>query len=111
MWVDHLRRRHPSEELGELPVPASEPEATDTVASWLPSFVASLPEPYRTAVQRVDLDGVSQAELARELGISESGARSRVQRARVLLQGELLACCAVRWEDGEVVDIERRCGC
>ncbi|TNE88884.1 MAG: sigma-70 family RNA polymerase sigma factor [Deltaproteobacteria bacterium] len=111
VWIDHLRTRRVSAELPELASAADEPEATTEVASWLPSFVDALPEPYRTAVRRVDLDGLSQAELARELELSLSGARSRVQRGRAMLKGELLACCHVGWEEGEVVAIERQCGC
>lgn len=111
VWIDHLRRERPSELLEEQPVPATEPEATGAVAAWLPGFVGALPEPYRTAVRRVDLEGLSQADLARELQISQSGARSRVQRGRELLKGELLGCCAVEWSEGEVVDVQRRCGC
>lgn len=112
--VDRLRRRRPQLSLDEgpplpdpdLPEPG-ETDATETVASWLPAFVQALPEPYRTAVRRVDLEGASQAELARELGLSLSGARSRVQRGRARVRDLLLACCEVRFEDGEVSHIDR----
>ncbi len=112
VWVDHLRRRRPMDELPEITVePDNALEATETVAAWLPAFVEALPEPYREAVRRVDLGGLSQAQLAEQLGISPSGARARVQRGRAMLRGELEACCAVRWDEGEVSDVERRCGC
>jgi RNA polymerase sigma-70 factor (ECF subfamily) len=52
----------------------------------------------------VDLDEVSQAVFAEEAGLSPSGARTRVQRARRLLLASLQACCPVRFEEGEVVD-------
>ncbi len=116
--VDHIRRRRdqvPVEEDAAWQVPdgpAEEPGetvATEVVASWLPRFVEALDEPYRTAVRRVDLEGISQAELARELGLSLSGARTRVQRGRERVRELLLACCEVQFDRGEVSHVER-CG-
>jgi RNA polymerase sigma-70 factor (ECF subfamily) len=40
-----------------------------------------------------DFQGINQAEIARRLGISLSGAKSRVQRARKKLKELLLECC------------------
>lgn len=112
VWVDHLRRKRPSEPVGEIAVDADPVErATEHVAGWLPAFVDALAEPYREAVRLADLEGMSQADLADRLGLSSSGARTRVQRGRAMLKAELDACCTVRWEGGEVSDIERRCGC
>ena len=89
--IDHLRQRRPG---GELPEdlqagPEQILDATSTVAAWLPAFVAALPPPYDEAVRLADLEGLSQAEVARRLGLSPSGARSRVQRGRAKLK-ELL---------------------
>jgi RNA polymerase sigma-70 factor (ECF subfamily) len=103
--IDHLRTRRASTELPELATEATaDDDGTVEVASWLPAMLDGVPEPYRTAVRRVDLDGISQQELAAELGISASGARSRVQRGRKMLRETLLACCPVKFEGGEVVD-------
>jgi RNA polymerase sigma-70 factor (ECF subfamily) len=111
--VDHLRRRRPAAELPDDLVhePDAPTGATSTVASWLPAFVDALPEPYAQAVRWADLEGVSQAEVARRLGLSPSGARTRVQRGRAQLRELLLACCEVRFENGDVVDIRRRDEC
>ena len=113
VWVDHLRRSRPEEGEVEVAVPADlgEADATAWVAGWIPAFVDALPEPYRTAVRLADLEGMPQAALARRLELSPSGARTRVQRGRRLLRQALEACCLVRWSEGEVVDVERRCGC
>jgi RNA polymerase sigma-70 factor (ECF subfamily) len=46
-------------------------------------------------VRRVDLDGASQVALARELGLSQSGAKSRMQRGRTMLRNAFLRCCAI----------------
>ena len=109
--VDALRKRRPSAELPDLPFEDEDHGATHVVAGWLPGFVAALPEPYSEAVRLADLEGMSQAELARTLGLSPSGARSRVQRGREKLRELLLACCTVAFEGGDVTRLEPGCSC
>ena len=62
-----------------------------------------LPEEYRAALVW-DLNGVSQLEIAQRQNLSLSGAKSRVQRARGLLQREFERCCHYRFDhDGVLV--------
>jgi len=84
------------------------PDPTEVVAGWLPAMVDELPEPYRAAVRLSELEGMTQAELAKRLGLSASGARSRVQRGRKLLAERLDACCHIARQGAEVVDWHRR---
>lgn len=114
--VDEWRRAAPLEPLEEEPTqeaqePLVEPDAL--VAAWLPFIVASLPEPYREALELSELQGLSQAELAKRLGMSPSGARTRVQRGRNLLRQQLEACCEIAREGGQVLDWTPRdpCAC
>src|SRR5690606_23324295 len=77
--------------------PAAWPEATnltvyrgehdvhEEVLTWLVPMIAELPEGYAEAVRLADVEGLTQQELAERLGLSLSGAKSRVQRGRVLL--------------------------
>jgi RNA polymerase sigma-70 factor (ECF subfamily) len=119
--VDHLRKRREdlhedTDEQDVLTVPPDSPfpDPTAVVASWLPLYIEALAEPYREALRRTELLGHSQARLARDLGLSASGARSRVQRGRRLLREALEACCEIGWEGGEVVAVARRadpCAC
>lgn len=112
VWIDAARRERPHEELPPLLVEPDEPDATERVAGWLPFFVETLPPTYREAVRLSELEGLSQAEVARRLGLSASGARSRVQRGRRLLRQSLEDCCRIGFEGGEVVAIDpRSCGC
>lgn len=107
--VDYLRKQRPQAELEGLAAPESRRDTESAaVASWLPGFVEMLEEPYRTAVRRVDLDGISQAELARELGLSKSGARSRVQRGRAQVHALLQACCEVHFSQDAVQHVAPR---
>jgi RNA polymerase sigma-70 factor (ECF subfamily) len=58
-------------------------------------MIERLPPIYREALQLTDLDGVSQTAAAEQLGLSVSGMKARVQRARQQLRESLLTCCAV----------------
>lgn len=73
-------------------------------------MITRLPPLYRRAVAAVDLRGKRQVEAAREIGISVSGMKSRVQRRRKLLKEMLLDCCRFdldrRWR---VIDYQTRC--
>jgi RNA polymerase sigma-70 factor (ECF subfamily) len=102
--IDHYRTRHIHDPLGQAaelwPEPASVDyrpnQATRDLASCLQPLVAQLPEIYREALDRVDLAGQSHHAAAAEVGISTSGMKSRVQRARRQLRQLLTDCCAVQ---------------
>ena len=82
------------------PAPAAQldPEPAELrreLAACLSPLVVRLPPIYREALELVEFDGVSQVDAAAQLGISVSGAKARVQRARRQLREQLLACCEV----------------
>lgn len=106
--VDHYRAARPSEELPEeLTAPENEADAVRELAPCLTPLIAQLPEGYRTAIELSEIEGLTQQETAQRLGITLSGAKSRVQRGRAKLQEMLLACCAVeRDHRGAIVDYE-----
>ena len=82
------------------------------VAGWLPEMIAMLPAESREAVRLAEIDGRSQAQVAQELGLSLSGAKSRVQRGRAKLRELLLACCHLDLDrGGNVLDYHRKKGC
>ena len=72
-----------------------ESEAGEELARCIRPLLQRLPEPYRKAVARTDLEGTSQQQAAEEAGISLSGMKSRVQRGRAKLKEALLDCCSV----------------
>lgn len=113
--IDHVRRARPTASLEHEPAAPETPDddANATVASWLPGMVEALPEPYREAMRLSELMELSQAEVARRLGLSASGARTRVQRGRRLLAAQLRACCTFELDrSGGVVDWHRNAsGC
>jgi RNA polymerase sigma-70 factor (ECF subfamily) len=113
--IDHYRARRPADALpADLAAPGAEGSRTARaeLAGCLGPLVQALPEPYRDAVVLSELRGLTQRETARLLGISLSGAKSRVQRARHMLHERLLACCRVELDGrGAIVDYESRGGC
>ena len=87
----------------------SEPtrDALGEIAVCLTPMLNHLPEPYREALVLTDIEGMTQAELAKHLGISLSGAKSRVQRAREQLKALIYECCQFEYDHlGNVVDYE-----
>lgn len=95
-----LRRdgKHDALEFDELPAEpdaAAERRAEAELAPCLTAMIERLPEPYRTAIALTTLQGISQADAARQLGVSSSGMKSRVQRGRDRLRDMLVRCCAV----------------
>jgi len=92
--IDHYRTRKPTAELTEsLPAESSRAFGMEELHAVFRQLIESLPEPYREAVVLTDYEGLTQGELARRLGISLSGAKSRVQRGREQLKQLLLDWC------------------
>ena len=113
--ADHYRQFRQTEPLDEqrLGVESFEPVRTEGECEALITafrrLITELPEPYREAIELTELQGMSQSELAERLGISLSGAKSRVQRARACLKEALLACCRLEFDRrGGVVDCQAR---
>lgn len=66
-----------------------------SMARCLESMIDSLDEPYRSAIQRSEIEGVPMRQIANELGISLSGVKSRVQRGRTKLKDMIVECCSI----------------
>ena len=82
--------------------------AEDTTSRLAHSFmlelIEALPPRYRYALVRTELEGISQKQLAEELGISYSGAKSRVQRAKEMIRQSILHCCNYKFDSyGNVI--------
>jgi RNA polymerase sigma-70 factor, ECF subfamily len=109
--IDHYRSRWAAEELPEdLIAPQPEDDPVVTLAPCLPAMVERLPATHRDAVRLSELEEVPQREVARRLGISLSGAKSRVQRGRALLRQLVEACCRVFMTSTTIVGFERVAG-
>lgn len=81
----------------------------EEVLSWLRPMAEELPEMYRRPLVMADFEGHTQQEVADDIGLSLSGAKSRVQRARAKLREQLQQCCEVEFgPEGRAVAFRRR---
>ena len=84
------------------------PNANAALAACLEGMIQRLPEKYREAILLTEFENLSQKALAQRLGMSVSGAKSRVQRARRLLKAMMLECCRLEFDRrGNIIDFEK----
>jgi RNA polymerase sigma-70 factor (ECF subfamily) len=112
--IDHVRARRPSAELDE-DFPADDPaedDASAQIARGLGHMIDGLPPIYRQAIRLSEIEGLPLADVARRLGLSLSGAKSRVQRGRQQLHKMLTDCCTFELDRRRhIVDYQERVNC
>jgi RNA polymerase sigma-70 factor (ECF subfamily) len=108
--VDHFRSARPSEPLPEDLSKAAENGAdAPDLNTCVRRFVGKSPPAYRDSLIVPEWQGLTQEEMARKLGLSDSGAKSRAQRARSQLKDLLLDCCRFKIEGrGNVLEMHPR---
>lgn len=107
--ADHYRAQKSWVELrDEFAAPKPERSYTAELAACLQPLIADLPETYRSALILSELEGLPQKEVANRLGLSLSGAKSRVQRGREKLRQRLLDCCDIEIARSGIIGYEPR---
>ena len=113
-WLFHVARNLLIDRLrltkDQVPLPddlAAEPDLdvlpVDKLSQCIPRVLSELAPADREAILLCDLQGMTQQAYAQRLGISLSAAKSRVQRARVRMQAQMVCACQVSFnESGEV---------
>jgi RNA polymerase sigma-70 factor (ECF subfamily) len=96
--TDYYRQHQQPQELNDHSAVVEDTASFDDdvapeLAAGLHNIIDSLPEGYRQAIELSEIQGVKQQAVADQLGISLSGAKSRVQRGRQMLRRQLLDCC------------------
>jgi len=115
--IDSYRSRRPTtpldaEEVLDLPEELPDDDIVSELLPCVRAMVKSLPEVDRQALVLTEYRGLSQRELAERLGLSFSGAKSRVQRAREKLKQQLLECCHFELDRrNHILDYQPRCLC
>ena len=113
--ADHFRRQA-ARAVDRAEAEASQNEAPDNynaeVHRWLARMIGELPPTYRAAMELNERGDLTQQEIAAQLDLSVSGAKSRIQRGREMLKDMLLQCCHLDFDRfGNVVDYGRRNAC
>lgn len=108
--IDHFRLKREHVDLPEdLAVDVNESLTVDGLAACVPRVLSELNEKDREAIILCDLQGMTQETFAQMKGISLSGAKSRVQRARKRMQEQLTRACRVEFdENGRVLSFVPR---
>jgi len=109
--ADRLRVAHTLIELpDDIAAPVGEPPpVVDDLTQCLPRVLSELSADDRLAITFCDIEGQPQQALAERLGISLSGAKSRLQRARQRLRDKMEQGCRVRYDDdGQVIGFTPR---
>lgn len=83
--------------------------ANSEIAQCLKIMIRNLPEKYKQALILTEFENLTQKELALQLGLTVSGAKSRVQRARIMLKVMFLNCCNIEKDyKGNVIDYQQK---
>lgn len=112
--VDYYRNRAVTVEFSMENADTTTPNSIDShitseVADCLKAMIEFLPEKYKEALLLTEFENLTQKELSERLGLSISGAKSRVQRARKKLQEVLLDCCHIEFDrSGNIADYRHK---
>ncbi len=84
-------------------------DRTSELAECIIPFINKLPDIYKEALTLTEFKNYSQLELAKHLGISYSGAKSRVQRAKIKLKEIFEECCNISYDKyGNIMDYKSK---
>lgn len=107
--ADYYRSQKASEEMpDDIAEPEPEQNYIAELAECLAPLIAELPSTYQKALELAELEGLPQKDVAETLGISLSGAKSRIQRGREKLRERLLRCCDIETGRVGIVGFEQR---
>lgn len=77
----------------------------EEISRCLKPMINHLPEKYKQAIILTEYKNITQKQLSEQLGISVSGAKSRVQRGRKILKDMILDCCTLEFDkNGNIID-------
>ena len=111
--IDFYRKQKPMAvpiEKMTLPVDTEEEQDIEKeVAGWLPDFIKTLPQRYQDPIRLTEMEGLTQQQMSRKLGLKLATAKSRVQRGRRLIQKMLLDCCRLEFDRrGRIVSYHKK---
>jgi RNA polymerase sigma-70 factor (ECF subfamily) len=114
--LDHYRRRagrrRPTALRKDLAAAQPAPAIMAELALCLKPMVERLSDGDREAIRLSETRGVLEPELGRKLGLSKSGAKSRLQRARRHLREMLYECCQFEMDRrGSIAEFTPRRSC
>jgi RNA polymerase sigma-70 factor, ECF subfamily len=110
--TDHYRRNSKRINPKDIDWESTAPNYNDCVSNAIKELIPTLPEMYRIPLEMTELQNISQLEVAEKLGLKYTTAKTRVQRARLILKEKLDKILIVKTDGyGNVVLCKDRGGC
>lgn len=112
--IDYYRKHDKIIELFELPEElAVEPDqdlsSNKEIAACLNALINYLPANLQEAIILTEFQNLTQKEYSQKVGLSISGAKSRVKRARKKLKEMLSGCCELELDRyGNIIDYQHK---
>lgn len=111
--VDNYRKqkKFTDRELPDMPV-EDENMAFKEAIDYIQPLLSFLPPEYAIPLKLSDIDGLKQADIAKQLNLSLPAAKSRIQRGRNLLKAEFITCCDFETDaKGQLISFEIKDSC
>ncbi|MGY5849860.1 sigma-70 family RNA polymerase sigma factor [Salegentibacter sp. F14] len=111
--IDHFRKEaKKSNKIPEIQLLEEIPDAYNEASKLLLPLLKLIPEKYARPLYMADIQHKKQSEIAEELNLSLSGAKSRVQRGREHLRSKIMQCCIIEQDArGNFVDFKVKQDC
>ena len=111
--LDYFKKQKPQSKLvGDFSDSIETQTFNSELSNCLQPLINQLPDNYKNAILQTELGRLSQKEYAEKLGISYSGAKSRIQRARQQLHSLFNECCKINTDKyGNIIEYENRNQC
>lgn len=112
--MDHLRSAGKSVTVLEQEIESSEidHETFNEAIEDMVRMMDRMPSIYCDALCETEIRGLSQKEYAEKAGLTHSGSKARVQRAKKILRDMMMQCCHYEFDKyGTVVSITPNCCC
>jgi RNA polymerase sigma-70 factor (ECF subfamily) len=112
--TDHYRNQSKFTNLDNLTEIEYEDQnlAFSEATNYILPMLEFLPKEYAVPLNFSDIDNMKQADIAQKLNLSLSATKSRIRRARQLLNAEFITCCHFKTDkQGNLISFEIKDSC
>ena len=112
--MDYFRSNKNHIDIDDVEIPLENAESkSECYHTCLTPFINQLDDKYKDALLNTELGNLSQKDYAKKIGISYSGAKSRVQRAKLQIRQSFISCCMIKKDaaGNTFIDETEECTC
>jgi RNA polymerase sigma-70 factor (ECF subfamily) len=110
--TDHYRKQAKSINPKDIDWESSPPNYNDCVSNAIKELIPTLPDKYRIPLEMIEMQNMSQMEIAEKLNLNYTTAKARVQRARKMLKEKMEEVLIVKTDGyGNVILCKDRGAC